>query len=167
MAAFIFLNELKVTHSKVRDIEYDKLETQTYLTSPLFSNEDVNTLFSLRSRLVDCKSNFKNRYKENDILCPLCRLEEDSQQHMLACREITSRIQSKKISSSKIVYEDIFKDHMKQKGATVLFKEILEIRKQLQEADNQLNQLGPCTTSEVQLNSSDLLGCIDDYFSGK
>ena len=73
----------------------------------------------------------------------------------------------RKISTSKILYEDIFKDHMKQKGATLLFKEILELRKQLQEADNQLNQLGPCTTSEVQLNSSDLRACIDDYSSGK
>ena len=167
MAAFIYLNDLKLTHSKVRDIEYDKLETQSYLTSPLFSNEDVNILFSLRSRSVECKSNFKNRYKEEDILCPFCRIGEDSQQHMLVCKEITARIQSKNICSSQIVYEDIFKDHLKQKGATVLFHQILEIRKQLQEADNQLNQLGPCTTSEVQSNSSDLLSCIDDYSSGK
>ena len=43
LAAFKYLNDLKLTHSKVKDIEYDKLETQAYLTSPVFSNEDVNT----------------------------------------------------------------------------------------------------------------------------
>ena len=83
---------------------------------------------------------------------------------MMTCKEITTRIKSKGISRSKIVYEDIFKDHMKQKGATALFKELLEIRKQL-EADNQLNLLGPCTSTEMQLNSSDLLVRIDDYSS--
>ena len=40
-AAFKYLVELKETHSKVRSIEYKKLETQSYLTSPIFSNDDV------------------------------------------------------------------------------------------------------------------------------
>ena len=52
------------------------------------------------------------------------------------------------------MYEDTFKDNMKQKG------EILFIRKQL-EADNQLNPLGPYTWTEVHLNS------INGYSSGK
>ena len=35
LAAFKYLVELKESHSKVRSIEYNKLETQSYLTSPL------------------------------------------------------------------------------------------------------------------------------------
>ena len=84
---------------------------------------------------------------------------------MMTCKEITTRIKSKGISRSKIVYEDIFKDHKKQKGATAFFKVLLEIRKQL-EVDNQLNQLGLCTSTEMQLNSSDLLVRIDDILLG-
>ena len=81
IAAFKYLVEQKESHSKVRSIEYNKLETQRYLTSPIFSNEDV----ALRSRALNCKANFKNKYKENDTLCPLCPREEDTQQHMMVC----------------------------------------------------------------------------------
>ena len=81
LAAFKYLVELKESHSKVRSIEYNKLETQRYLTSPIFSNEDV----ALRSRALNCKANFKNKYKETDTLCPLCSREEDTQQHMMVC----------------------------------------------------------------------------------
>ena len=44
-AALKYLNQIKETHSKVKDIVYEHLETQAYLTSPLFSNENVNLLF--------------------------------------------------------------------------------------------------------------------------
>ena len=64
LAAFKYLLELKGSHSKVRSIEYKKLETQKYLTSPIFSNEDVEVLFALRSRALNCKANFKNKCKE-------------------------------------------------------------------------------------------------------
>ena len=37
----------------------------------------------------------------------------------------------KKISIGKIGFEDTFNNHMKEKGATDLLKEILKIRKQL------------------------------------
>ena len=49
LSAFKYLVELKESHSKVRSIEYNKLETQRYLTSPIFSNEDVG----LRSRTLN------------------------------------------------------------------------------------------------------------------
>ena len=81
LAAFKYLVELKESHSNVRSIEYNILETQRYLTSPIFSNEDVG----LRSRTLNCKANFKINYKETDTLCPLCSREEDTQQHMMVC----------------------------------------------------------------------------------
>ena len=90
-AALKHLNQIKQTHSKVKEFPYEKLETQSYLISPLFSNNSVNLLFPLRSRTVDCKLNFKNRYKEMDVLCPLCVDSEDSQQHMLEYVEVRKR----------------------------------------------------------------------------
>ena len=42
-AALKYLHKKQQTHSKVKDIKYDKLETQSYLTSPLFTNIVVCT----------------------------------------------------------------------------------------------------------------------------
>ena len=165
-AALKYLNQIKETHSKVKDIVYEHLETQAYLTSPLFSNENVNLLFSLRSRSVDCKINFKNRYKDTDVLCPLCEDSEDSQQHMLECEEIRKKLKSNAVTQNKIEYNDLFKDCIKQKYCTEMFKEMLDIRKKLEE-DNRQSELDPCTTPMVQLSSDDLLVCIDNYSSGK
>ena len=165
-AALKYLNQIKETHSKVKDIVYEHLETQAYLTSPLFSNENVNLLFSLRSRSVDCKINFKNRYKDTDVLCPLCEDSEDSQQHMLKCEEIRKKLKSNAVTQNKIEYNDLFKDCIKQKYCTEMFKEILEIRKKFEE-DNRQSELDPCTTPMVQLSSDDLPVCIDNYSSGK
>ena len=44
-AAFKYLIKRKETHSKLNELEYSKLETQEYLTSSIFTNEDVSTLF--------------------------------------------------------------------------------------------------------------------------
>ena len=35
----------------------------------MFSNTDVNTLFSLRSRMIECKVNFKSKHQNNNLKC--------------------------------------------------------------------------------------------------
>ena len=64
------------------------------------------------------------------------------------------------------MYEDIFNNIQKQKEATELFKDLIDIRLKLKE-EYQANQLDPCTSAEVLRNSNDLLYCIDNYSSGK
>ena len=166
-AALKYLNERKETHSKIRHIEYVKLEKQTYLSSPLFTNEDVYLLFSLRSRSVDCKENFKSRYKESDTLCPLCRKESDSQPHMLKCDILSNRFQSADICEDSIDYDNLFDDQRKQKKITSLFKELIIMRKKILEEDQQQSQLDPCIPLGVQRNSHDLQPCTDNYSFGK
>ena len=128
-AALRHLNQLKESHSKVKHIEYKGLETQPYLTSPLFTNDDVSLLFSLRSRYVECKANFKN--KHSDLLCPFCMTDEDSQQHMLECQSLKPLLQSSEVAEDKIEYGDLFRNSKKQKAITNLFKHILEARNKL------------------------------------
>ena len=62
-AAFKYLKEKQNGHSKIKGIQYTHLQTQTYMTSPLFSNEEVNLLHGLRSRSVNVKCNFRTRYQ--------------------------------------------------------------------------------------------------------
>ena len=123
------------------------------------SDEDVYILSALRSRCVECRENFKNRYSEDDRQCQLCKRSPDSQRHMLECEVINQHIKSKMIEDDKANYDDIFAEVRKQKRVTVLFKNILEIRKKL-ESD-------PSTSGEVLKNSFDLHDCIDIFSSGK
>ena len=84
-AAFRYLTTKQASHTKVKPIKYTQLETQKYLLSPIFSNEDVNMLYALRSGTTNCKVNFKNKYVNSDLLCDLCRKENQDQQHLLKC----------------------------------------------------------------------------------
>ena len=56
-AAFKFLKAIQNPHSKVKDIIYGDIKTQSYLKSPLFSESSL--LYALRSRTDDVfKANF-------------------------------------------------------------------------------------------------------------
>ena len=52
VAAFSYLKSLQVQHSKIKDIQYPRFETQKYMTSQMFTNCEVNLLHALRSRSV-------------------------------------------------------------------------------------------------------------------
>ena len=132
-AAFLYLKKRQSSHSKVREIIYNKLETQRYMTSPLFSNAEVSLLFSLRSKYLDCKMNFKNRYNNDDLLCNFCKEEQDDQQHILQCKTLNSKLSSEELAQGLVKYEDIYGDHLKQKVIVTIFSELLDIRKTMAE----------------------------------
>ena len=52
-AALEYLKNVQQGHSKVKDIMYDVLEIQPYLTFPIFSDEETKLLYSLRTRTAD------------------------------------------------------------------------------------------------------------------
>ena len=70
-AAFENLNRQQQTHSKVKEIKYTGLETQGYITSPIFNDKEVSPLFAMRSNCVrQCKANFSSQYKQSqEIFC--------------------------------------------------------------------------------------------------
>ena len=60
-AAHQYLSEIQKTHSKISGVKYEKLETQSYLTSSYFSDKETKLLAALRSRThEDFKKNFRN-----------------------------------------------------------------------------------------------------------
>ena len=67
LSAFEYLNSIKTSHSKVKNIVYRKFKIARYLTESKFNIDDKILLFSLRTRMVDVKCNFKNG--NIDILC--------------------------------------------------------------------------------------------------
>ena len=163
-AAFQYLKNLQAGHSKVRDIVYETFETQTYMKSPLFMDEEVNLLHSLRSRAVPVKCNLSSIYT-NNLLCPLCEVHRDDQSHLLVCSVLKSKLTSNEAAQSKIVYEDIFADHQKQKQVTYLLKQLIKIRESL--VDESFCKVSVPSTSDGVLGDSDYLPSIVHYPSGK
>ena len=103
-----------MTHSKVKNIKYKQLETQPYLLSQLFTNQETKLMTSLRSRThTSFKNNFSNLYGGH-IQCPLnCWLdtedpEIDSQEHLLNCTKVIKEFKSIDIVNGKVEYSDIF-----------------------------------------------------------
>ena len=129
-AACKYLRNIQSEHSKIRDIQYNKLETQSYLTSPIFYDEEVELLHALRSRYTNVKANFSSKFK-NDMRCPLCLADRDDQQHILSCSALKRKLESQETVQHKNMYEDIFADHRKQKEITYLFSRLLKIRNSL------------------------------------
>ena len=58
-----YLQNKLETHTKVKNFKCSKLETQIYLTIPLFSNNEISVLFGLRTGTVRTfKANFSYLY---------------------------------------------------------------------------------------------------------
>ena len=164
IAAFDYLKEKLKTHSKVKHIEYHKFEIQAYMKSPIFSNIDVNMLYSLRSRSADCKMNFKQKYTHTNFLCCLCGVENEDQPHLLACKVLKKHLIRKNIATKEMKYEDIFsEDIRKQKKITTLYMELFQIKKKL---ENDSQEAPSSSTLELTMDF-DLHHCIDNSLSGK
>ena len=164
IAAFQYLKEKQSNHSKVKDIVYKNLETQQYLKSPLFTNEEASLLFSLRSRAIDCKSNFKSKYSKEDLLCRICQQEEESQIHLLHCKPLNDVLKSNDIITDDVNYNDLYSEHRKQKVITTLFAKLLKIRKQI--IENPENTTNPSNLDGLLRSSYNLQSCIVNYSSG-
>ena len=82
--AFEYLKSKKETHSKMNNLEYDDLNIQKYLKSNNnLSNDQKYFLFKLRTKMTELKANYKNKYV--DEICSICRIEEESQSHLMEC----------------------------------------------------------------------------------
>ena len=127
-AALKFLTVEKQKRSKVRDLAHDDLEMQNYLTPNGLSLKHAKLLFQLRSRMLDVRKNFENKY--DDLMCPLCKEKADTQQHVLECSVLLQN--TNLITSSTVVYSDIFEINVqKLKTVTQLFENLWTKRNQL------------------------------------
>ena len=162
--ALKYLKQKQKEHSKIKDIEYTKLETQEYMKSPIFTNAEVNFLNALRSRSINVKWNFKSKYS-NNLQCPLCELSKDDQSHLLECPELRKRFKTNEVCQKPCKYEDIFSDHQKQKEVTHQIMKLMNIREQMVNKNLQLVS-DPSTPGGVLDNSDNLPVGIDYYYLG-
>ena len=86
------------------------------MTSAILTNEDVQLLHAVRSRSTECKANYKQKYIHSNIKCDLCKNEDETQQHILECKEIREEYKSEDVAMDKVNYDNLFcKDVNKQK----------------------------------------------------
>ena len=135
------------------------------MTSPIFTNDEVNLLHALRSRSINVKNNFSSKYR-NDRSCPLCSNVIDDQQHILDCDVLKNKLKSREAANNKVVYEDIFGDYLKQKEVTHLFAKLINIRDSL--VDKNLRWIpAPSTSAEMLEDDDNLRASIAHNPSGK
>ena len=85
--AFTYLIKLKESQSKLKDLEYNKLETQNYLKPAAgLTKTEVSEIMMCRSRMVPVKANFKSSHNAADLKCRACGDTEELQQHLISCR---------------------------------------------------------------------------------
>ena len=68
----------------------EKFRKKEYFNDRRFSKEDVQILFKLKTKMTNCKSNFKHQYG-NNLFCRICEDENsfEDENHILICPQIT------------------------------------------------------------------------------
>lgn len=95
----------KAVHREFRTNLFTNTEQKNkikYLTGGYVGNEKANytndlnrettsLIFKARTRMLDIKTNYRNKYK-NDLTCRLCKQEEETQEHVFSECEETERM---------------------------------------------------------------------------
>ena len=71
-----------VKKSKTENIRFDGFKPAQYLMSNNLTNDEVQTLFKLRTRMIDVKENFKTANNDN-LWCIVCHIFSETQQHLM------------------------------------------------------------------------------------
>ena len=108
-------NKPRSNTSKGSNLKYSELKIQDYFLPNDMSNAQCNLLFSLRSRMVPVKCNFRHSY--NDLSCPVCMdpNQLDNQIHILTCKTLVEN--ENMIIGSKLSHDDILSTNVKTQSA--------------------------------------------------
>ena len=119
-----FLYKYKEKHTKTKHLNNYKF--QSYLSSDKLTTNEKKLLFSLRTRSIDVKRNYKKKFKFN-MSCSLCKddSQEETEMHLQKCSKIIA-----KVNTAHAKYEDIFSEDIeKQIKITKIFGQVMKVRK--------------------------------------
>ena len=78
--------EIKARHTKGENLEFVKLETRKYFLCKSITVNQALLLFKVRSRMLDVKINFRNKFQDDQLQCYLCSSGElEEQSHVTQC----------------------------------------------------------------------------------
>ena len=128
--AFQELEEEKKNLSKVAGISYSKLEMQPYLYEPKLTTKLKQLTYKWRTRMIKVGWNYGEKG-----MCPICLDENDTQSHLLECKELNNINNLAELADDSEQY-DLTK-HMKQLEAAIRKREvILEEREKERDGDS-------------------------------
>jgi hypothetical protein len=109
--------KVKANHSKTKNLKHPELKMQDYLMPNInglkLRQEECQLIFKLRSKVTKVKVNMKNNFESYE--CEACEHEEESQDHVLECKEI-SRMEEKDEEMENLpAYEKIMNGNVKEK----------------------------------------------------
>ena len=139
-AAFTCLINKAKTHLKVNDSLYTNCEGAKYLKHTGFTPDLVRVLFRFRTRTYLVKNNFRNNYRNTNIACPLCEVNEDTQEHIFKCYKLRRGYSGR----LNCCYEDIFSgdcDTLLKVAAAL--RELTQIREKLLRQESLQESLEP------------------------
>ena len=120
-----YLMNLRQKHSKSEKLLItDKLKE--YLKSSEITLDEKRLLFSMKTRQVNVKTNYRNGF--SNLLCRLCEKpgEEESEIHLMSCEKILMESGIKE-KLENIAFSDIFGPMEKQISAIKVWKKVLKI----------------------------------------
>ena len=122
-----YLIKLKNLHSKSSNLKYSN-EMQPYLRNEQLSIQDKRLMFKIKNRILDVKTNYKSKFK-NNLQCRLCSAPEESQPHLMECSEILSE-EKIKTALNTYKYSDIFSENLETQAHLInTWRIILNTRK--------------------------------------
>ena len=93
-----------------------------YFNDKRMSKEDVQLLFKLKTKMLDCKSTLLNQYG-NVVSGRICKDADsiEDEDHLLICNELNTEIYD-------VPFSDVFADVDKHYKVTQVFKKVLRKR---------------------------------------
>ena len=97
-------------HSKVKNIKYETLEMSDYLKPSIYQvcKEEAQLIFKIRCRVTNVKTNQRGKY--DDLKCRICKEEEESQEHLIICKDLKTNTEIENVK-----YEQIFDGTVEEK----------------------------------------------------
>ena len=127
--AFTYLLTEKAKLSKVSHIKYTEFKIQEYFAPNVTSLKSTKFLYHARSRILDVRKNYKNKYN-GDLLCQVCGdlSSSDDQEHLLFCSKLTDSL----LVQGSLKYDDLFSpDVQKQVKIAKIMEENFTKRKEI------------------------------------
>ena len=103
------LQNIKLSHSKVNKIKHNGLRIQKYLkpNKSKMSKEEAQLIFKLRCRVTLTKHNLKRKY--TTLECRACGLEEETQEHIMVCKELNEKKNIEEFEYEKLLHGTVIK----------------------------------------------------------
>lgn len=115
-------NKSKIAYLTQTNQEWKTGKRKEYMNK--LNRNEVSTIFHARTRMLDVKNNFRNKYR--DLVCRACGQGNETQEHIL---EECHKLHMNEVN--KVTVEDIFNedtDHLRQ-----IARKIVRSMKQLEE----------------------------------